>query len=213
VTSAHPLIAPLGDEEAESAARLAGVAGGFVSMNLFRTSLRQPGVAQIWATIVNKLVVNGTLDARLRELIILRVAWVSHGSYEWANHYAYAIKIGMNDAEILAVRNWQDDGPALSAADRRVLKTVDSILAFRPPSTGEVAELKSIVGGDGPLMELLILPGIYRTVSMFTDTLAIPLDEGKAFWPPDGTGPLIDRPHQALESSRRPSARSSARPS
>jgi alkylhydroperoxidase family enzyme len=197
VKSEHPLIAPLGDEEAESAARSVGVAGGFVNMNLFRTSLRQPGVAQIWATVVNKLVVNGRLDARLRELVILRVAWASHGSYEWANHYAYAIKIGMNDAEILAVRNWQDDGPALSADDRRVLKTVDSILALRPPSASDVAELKSILGGDGPLMELLIMPGIYRTLSMFTDTLAIPLDDGKTFWPPDGIAPLIDHRHEA----------------
>lgn len=193
----NPLVAPLKTDEAESVAREAGLPDVFVKMNLFRTSLRQPGVAQLWATVVNKLVVTGTLDARLRELVILRVAWVTNGSYEWSNHYPFAIGIGMNDDEILAVRHWQDDDPALTGDDRLVLQTVDSILAGHAPSPGRVEELKAIVGGEGPLMELLVLPGIYHSLSMLTGTLGIALDEGKGAWLPDGVEPKAVRTHDS----------------
>jgi len=190
-----PVVAPLEIDEAEHVAQEAGLADIFVKMNLFRTSLRQPGVAQLWATVVNKLVVTGTLDARLRELVILRVAWVTNGSYEWSNHYPYAIGIGMNDKEILAVRHWQDEDPALTGDDRLVLQTVDSILAGRAPAAGKVEELKAIVRGDGPLMELLILPGIYHSLSMLTGTLGIALDEGRGAWLPDGVEPPVVQTH------------------
>jgi alkylhydroperoxidase family enzyme len=163
-------------------------------MQVFRTALRQPGVAQIFATVVEKLVFAGTLDARLRELELLRVAWLTDGVYEWSNHYPFSKGIGMSDTEILAVRHWQDGDPALAANDRFLLQAVDGILDGLSPSESDVARLREIVGGDGPLMEFLIIPGIYHALATLTETLGIALDPGKVAWLPDGVAPKPGSP-------------------
>jgi alkylhydroperoxidase family enzyme len=185
----EPLVTPLEKTEAEAAARASGLRDVFAGMQLFRTALRQPGVAQIFATVVEKLVFAGTLDARLRELVLLRVAWLTDGAYEWSNHYPFSKGIGMSDAEILAVRHWQDEDAALDADDRFLLQAVDGILDGLSPSEPEVTRLREIVGGDGPLMEFLIIPGIYHALAMLTETLGIALDPGKEAWLPDGVAP------------------------
>ena len=190
----EPLVRPLGASEAVVAARAEGLREAFGSMNLFRMSLRQPNLAQLWANVVEQLVVGGRLDARLRELVILRAVWVGRGEYEWSNHYPFARSLGMTDAEIVAVRDWRGADAVLSADDRLVLEAADTLLDGRTLDADRVARLHEVVGGDGPLMELLALPGIYQTLALFTGTLHVALDEGRSPWEPDGVMPPAREP-------------------
>ena len=48
---------------------------------------------------------DSVLDARLRELAIMRTAWLRRSVYEWTSHYAICVRLGMSDDEIVAVRD------------------------------------------------------------------------------------------------------------
>lgn len=66
------------------------------------------------------------LDARLRELAILRVAHLTGAHYEWTQHVPIAKQTGASDAQIAAIA----DGPDASAfneLEQKVLRFTDEL--------------------------------------------------------------------------------------
>jgi AhpD family alkylhydroperoxidase len=96
---------------------------------------RHPRVAGPWLGFNGSLLQDGTLDARDRELLILRVAIRTRCRYEWQQHLSIAEAAGLTGDEIAAVtdvgspRCWNDrDGDLLLAADQLVQDhTIDDI--------------------------------------------------------------------------------------
>ena len=58
----------------------------FAQVNLFRTTLHHAPMAQIVSDVVSSVVMHSVLDARTREVAILRVGWRIGSVYEWSNH-------------------------------------------------------------------------------------------------------------------------------
>jgi 4-carboxymuconolactone decarboxylase len=68
-----------------------------------------------------------TLAPKVRELVILRVAWRTGSGYEWHQHARMAIDAGMTEAQVRAVA----DGPeadAWSRPERALILAVDQIV-------------------------------------------------------------------------------------
>jgi 4-carboxymuconolactone decarboxylase len=73
------------------------------------------------------------LDARSRELVILRAAFRKQSTYEWHQHVRIAREAGISDAEINAIGDWRKSD-AFSPAERALLAYVDALAdAPRPP--------------------------------------------------------------------------------
>src|ERR1700716_3242999 len=53
----------------------------------FRTLANNPGVARVAYTQLIQLLENNKLDTRLRELMIMRIGWVTGSAYEWTQHW------------------------------------------------------------------------------------------------------------------------------
>jgi len=183
----HPF--PLLDPDAaRAAAAAAGIPEIIATVNLLRTTLHQPNVAQVIAAIIDKITLGGSLPVRLKELAILRVGWRLDATYEWSSHYPIAVRAGITDTEVLAVR----EGPTaagLDATARAVLALVDEVLDDVAVTTATLEDTRAALGDDGALMELLVLPGLYRTLATVLKTLSVPLDKGRTAWQPDGVGP------------------------
>ena len=182
-------ISPLSPSEAESVAAAHGIPEAYAHMQLFRYALRKPSIAQLWAKVGQTLVGSGALDPRLRELVLARVCWLVDGAYEWSNHYAIALGTGLTDDELLAVRKSEFDDAVLSDDDRLVLRFADAILGGSSPSAEAMTQLRAVLGDDGALMDLVVLPGLTQTICTFQNAMGMPLEDDKPSWPPDGVAP------------------------
>src|SRR5438552_7233841 len=96
----------------------------------FRTVANNPGVARVAFSQLMQLLENNKLDTRLRELMIMRIGWVTGSAYEWTQHWRVATTAGIPPEDILAVRDWRNSD-RLTAADRAILAATDECLAGR----------------------------------------------------------------------------------
>src|SRR2546430_5795471 len=53
----------------------------------FRTVANNPGVARVAFSQLMQLLENNKFDTRLRELMIMRIGWVTGSAYEWTQHW------------------------------------------------------------------------------------------------------------------------------
>src|ERR1700683_5845910 len=72
----------------------------------FRVVANSPGVARVAFGQLMQLLENNTFDTRLRELMIMRIGWVTGSAYEWTQHWRVATTAGIPPAGTLAVRDW-----------------------------------------------------------------------------------------------------------
>jgi alkylhydroperoxidase family enzyme len=182
-------IYPLLDLDAATAAtREAGIGEVLARVNLFRTTLHHPPIGRIVGDVVDALVMNSVLDARLREIAILRTGWRLGSVYEWSNHYGIACRAGLTDDEILAIRDGAAT-PVLTDADRCVIRLVDEVFDGVVVTPETLRQARTILGDDRALMELVMIPGCYRTIGTVLLTFDIPLEDHVTPWAPDGKSP------------------------
>ncbi len=172
-----------------AAAREAGIPEMLAGPNVFRVLLRHPPVADIVAKLVQAVVLDSVLDARLRELAIMRTAWLRGSVYEWTSHYAICARLGMSDDEIVAVRGgW--GAPGLPDDVRVVLQVVDVVVAGAQPDDALLTSAREVAGSDEAYVELLAIPGFYAGLATILAALEVPLDGDRPeAWPPDGVTP------------------------
>jgi alkylhydroperoxidase family enzyme len=94
----------------------------------FRVMANNPGVARVAYNQLIQLLENNKLDTRLRELMIMRIGWVTGSAYEWTQHWRVATTAGISPEDILAVRDWRNS-ERLTQADKAILAATDECLA------------------------------------------------------------------------------------
>jgi alkylhydroperoxidase family enzyme len=124
----------------------------------------------------------GQLTLRERELIILRVC-AQHGSeYEWGVHVSmFAERAGFQPEQTAATFTNPADAPCWSPREQLILKLCDALQTTTVTDalwTDLSAEFK-----PEALLEILMLCGFYRTVSILTNTLHLPLENFAARFP------------------------------
>ena len=182
-----PRVALLGPESAE-VAEAAGVPGYFADVNLYRALLGHPELAKLVADLVVFLWRRSSLEGRLRELVIMRLAWLTGCEYEWAHHWPMALRAGLTEPELLALRGeWASDG--FRDADAAVLAATDETILDGAVSDGTWRRLDELLGDTPRVLELLATISTWRTVSELVRSMGVPLEEGFNPWPPDGRAP------------------------
>jgi AhpD family alkylhydroperoxidase len=82
---------------------------------LYRALLNSAPVAEGWEKLLTAVRNRTSISAALRELMILRVAVLNDAPYEFDAHVPHALKAGMTERQIDAVRTWPaagDEGAA-----------------------------------------------------------------------------------------------------
>jgi alkylhydroperoxidase family enzyme len=151
----------------------------------FRTVANNPGVARVAFSQLMQLLENNRFDTRLRELMIMRIGWVTGSAYEWTQHWRVATTAGVPPEDILAVRDWRNSD-RLGAADKAILAATDECLAGKSISDPVWAEVTQYVTEPAEQVEFVIAMGNWMSFSLLFRNLRIPLAEGIAIWPPDG---------------------------
>jgi len=185
---AEPRIPLLSEQDAKQAAKEAGVAEAVASLNIFRILLRHPKLAKQVNDLLMTLLFRGQLDARLRELVIMRIGWSTGSVYEWTQHWRIALGLGVTEEDLLAVRDWRAH-THWSPGDRAILAATDDTLEHGAVSAATWAECEAALPDVEERLELLGAIGAWRMVSQILRSLEVPLEEGVAAWPPDGAAP------------------------
>ena len=87
--------------------RIRGVPVVVAHLNVFRVMLNHPELAAATEDLLATLLYKANkLDLRLRELIIMRVAWRTGSVYEWTLQQQVAERLEI-DMESVAVRDWR----------------------------------------------------------------------------------------------------------
>src|SRR5688572_21496437 len=94
--------------------------------NIFLAMGNNPQILRGYLRLANPLWAHCGLDARTREIVILRAAYIQDSAYEWHQHVRIGRAAGVTDAEINAVRTWQDSD-AFSASERALLAYTDAL--------------------------------------------------------------------------------------
>lgn len=184
---AEPRVPMLSSDESLSAAQSAHVPDYMAQLNIFRVLLKHPAVAKIVNDFLYTLLFRGSLDRRLRELVIMRIGWATGSEYEWAQHWRVARDLGVSEPDLLGVRSWESyDG--FGEVERAVLAATDEVV-----SSGAISEptwkVCAAVLSEVELIELLFVIANWSMVSSFLRSVDIPLEEGMTAWPPDGRHP------------------------
>lgn len=135
-----------------------------------------------------------TLDTRLRELAILRVAWRTASNYEWLQHARIGRHAGVTVKELYAI----PDGPGATLwtpLERHVLEAVDQVVDNQRIDPRTFAALAEDLDAS-QLLELSFVIGGYLCFATVTNSVGLEAD------PP--TEP-VDAPQlPVIESERSP---------
>ena len=140
----------------------------------FRTVANNPGVARVAFSQLVQLLENNKFDTRLRELMIMRIAWATGSAYEWTQHWRVATTAGIPPEIILAVRDWRNS-ERLTQADKAILNATDECLAGKSISDATWAELAKYVADPAQQVEFIIAMGNCMIFSLLFRNLRIPL--------------------------------------
>lgn len=184
----EPRIPLLPIDEAKRAASEIEIPEAIAELSVFRILLRQPKLAKRVNDLLMTLLLGGALEPRLRELIIMRIGWVTGSVYEWTQHWRVALRLGVEESDLLAVRNWQKHAH-WSDADRAILRATDETLETGAISGETWNECAKHLPTDAEQLELLGAIGTWRMISQILKSLQVPLEDGVAPWPPDGLSP------------------------
>lgn len=155
----------------------------------FRTLANHPALARPIYDIVSTLLKRNTLEIRLREMIVLRIAWRTRSEYQWYQHYLIAAgEAGLSGEEIVAVRDWRHSS-ILQPADRAVLAAVDDTIDQGGISDAVWADCARHIPEPSVQVEMAVAIGYWIMLSQLFRTFRIPLQDGAEVWPPDGVGP------------------------
>ncbi len=174
----RPRLDPVEDPSPEQAELLEPYRtfSGGEPFNIFRTLARHPKLMKRAMVLATGLLVKGNLLPRIREIVILRVAWRTGSDYEWGQHVRIGLDSGLAPEEIDALATEQADG-SFDGADRLAVTVADELMADVDLSDA-TWEAAVATWGEEDLVEMIFLAGNYRMLAGFLKAARVELDEG-----------------------------------
>src|SRR3546814_6632534 len=179
-------------DDARAATARVGVPEGMADLSVFKVLLRHEDLAARVNGLLHQLLWNGALDARLRELIIMRIGWRQGSMYEWTQHWRVARMLEIPEDDLVAVRDWKASD-RFDRADRAVLAATDETLGSGAIRARTWSELEAPVPDEWARLEVVIAIANWSTFARLLRSLEVPLEEGFDPWPPDGAVPAPAR--------------------
>lgn len=144
--------------------------------------LNRPDLADCAQTLGRYCRYDTSLPPRLSELAILATARVWMSEFEWAAHKPVALKAGISDAIVEAIRTGQE--PAFQEADEEIVYRFSVMLHTERKVSDEVYARAVEVLGQDAVVDLTGLLGYYTLISMTINVFEVP--------PPDGLQPELE---------------------
>jgi alkylhydroperoxidase family enzyme len=122
------------------------------------------------------------LPPRMRELAVLRTAWLCGADYMWEMHVEIALEVGITEEEVRRVASGVDG--AWTADEASVLRAMDELHEVSRLSDETWVQLAGVFD-DAQMVELLILAGAYHSMAFVMGSVGLRPPSG---WSPDLPG-------------------------
>jgi len=146
-----------------------------VKLNIFRMMAHAEANMIPAMRLGNSILHKQKLSAVNRELLILQVAQLESGAYEWRQHVPIALGVGATQAQIDAVEQTDYGAAALNEAER-------ALLVFGREVVEKVRVGDAVFAGvrkhfsDQEIVEAIIALGFYMMMARLTEVTETDLD-------------------------------------
>jgi alkylhydroperoxidase family enzyme len=143
--------------------------------NALTTLMHHPGLAGPFLAFNSVLLFTPALEPRLRELMVLRVAWRTRSTYEWVQHVRLAQGCGVTQAEIEAIGLGADDDAPWTPLEVDLLAATDELIDGYRIDDATWARLAEHLD-ERQLVEAVFLVGTYTCLAMAFNSFGLELD-------------------------------------
>jgi 4-carboxymuconolactone decarboxylase len=157
----------------EFSAEQATLVGDWTHLTFSRVLVRHPGMYRVFVPYIAQVIAGSTLPPRDREVLVLRVLAVGKDVYEAHHHMQIALKAGLSEAEIAAVRRGD---ASLPEWDQTLIRAADELVAGQQLRDASWAALGAHYSQEQQ-MEVVFLVGCYTTMAMLTNSFGIALED------------------------------------
>jgi 4-carboxymuconolactone decarboxylase len=178
-------IEPLKQEDFDAEARALvitvreslGLSEHSVMPEAFGTMLKHPGLYRCQMEMGVQLLGKGTLNARERELAVLRVGWLCRAPYEWCQHVDIAKRYGVTVEEIeRATRG--SSAPGWTEHEAAIVRGVEELLGDQSIAD-DTWNVLARTWTERQLLEFLAVVGYYVSIAYSQNALRMRLMPGK----------------------------------
>ena len=147
---------------------------GILGTNLLCTQLLHPALAKAFLTFNAHHFYASTLEARVREILILRIGWLTRAEYEVLAHLGLGKKAGLSDEELARIQRGPD-APGWAPLDADLLRAVDEL--HKDARIGDATYKRLSAHFDAKqLLDLVHIVGCYGILAMVLNTFRVPFE-------------------------------------
>lgn len=169
-----PLL-PLEEMPEKTRSMITGGKSELSAKNINKMVAHAENSARHFMRLGNSLLTQGQLDARLRELAILRIATLCDSRYEWYQHEIIARQVGVPEEQIEAVRQGKES-PVFNEQERAVLRYTEEV-TLQVKSSEEAFEELTRFLSHRELVELTLAIGFYNLVARFLENTGVEIEK------------------------------------
>jgi alkylhydroperoxidase family enzyme len=145
------------------------------ALNVFRMMANAPASFRPLIEFAFSLLMKSELDARKREIAVLRVAHVTRASYEWFQHVIVAKRVGVTDREIEKIAV---DGPVTELDEEgNLLCRVADEISVQVRLSDDALEQVLDRYGTRQATELILCISYFNMLSRFLESTRVALEE------------------------------------
>ncbi len=177
---AQPRLKPVPASEWTDAHRaaLGSRARGDDTANVFSTCLRNVELCRNWMGFTDYILSDRiSITQRDREMVILRIGYLSRSDYEWSAHAALGLRVGLTPEEVARIARGPD-AAGWSAIDAALLRAADELHKDQHISDATWSTLRERFN-DQQMMDIIFTAGQYTLVSMFLNSAGVQLQTGQ----------------------------------
>jgi alkylhydroperoxidase family enzyme len=142
--------------------------------NVLTTLMHHPRLAGRWLAYNGVLLNRSELEPRLRELMVLRVAWRTRAMYEWVQHARLAARCAITREEIEAIGGGADADVWLPL-ESDLLAATDQLIDHYRIDDDTWARLAGQLD-EQQLVEVVFVVGTYTCLAMAFNSFGLELD-------------------------------------
>jgi alkylhydroperoxidase family enzyme len=145
--------------------------------NLYRVLVNSPNCCRVAQGMANFVFKGSRLDARLKELAIMAVAYLARSPYAWSHHLVIRKDCRVSDEDVRQLMNHLDGRP--HRLDERAMLVVDAAremtedLAMSDKTFGA---LRGFLDNEA-MVDLVVIIGHYNGMGRVLRTLGIDIEE------------------------------------
>jgi alkylhydroperoxidase family enzyme len=146
-----------------------------VKLNIFRMMAHAEANMIPAMRLGNSILHKQKLSAVNRELLILHVAQIEGGAYEWRQHLPIALGVGVTQRQIDGLEHGNYDGDAFNAAERALLAFSKEVVENVRVSEPVFAKMRKHFA-EQEIVETIFAIGFYMMMARLTEATETDLD-------------------------------------